>query len=194
MSRDLPTQLTSCNEDDVICQEFGDMSVFVSVGTTRFDELINTVLGEDVLNALKAKGHSKVVVQTGNSDFQWEGPQTSPIPVELFKFKSSLEEDISGASLVISHAGAGTCLEVQKAQKPHIVVVNEDLMNNHQIELAEKLADNGHCEHCVPRTLCETITKFEPSSLTPLPPGNPQAFADFLDNFIFGENSRDKDE
>jgi len=35
-------------------------------------------------------------------------------------------------------------LEVLGAGKPLVVVINEDLMANHQMELASKLFDEGH--------------------------------------------------
>ena len=42
---------------------------------------------------------------------------------------------------MISHAGAGTCIEVLQAGKTLAVIVNDSLMDNHQVELAEKLAE-----------------------------------------------------
>ena len=41
-------------------------------------------------------------------------------------------------------AGAGSCLEVLGARKPLLVVINDDLMHNHQLELAQKLHKDGH--------------------------------------------------
>lgn len=42
------------------------------------------------------------------------------------------------------HSGAGSILETLRAKKPLYVVVNADLMDNHQVELAEGLAVDGY--------------------------------------------------
>ena len=47
--------------------------------------------------------------------------------------------------------GAGTCLEILEKNKPLVVVINEELMHNHQTELATKLAELGYCEKCTCR-------------------------------------------
>ena len=47
-----------------------DKKVFITVGTTRFDELINTVLSDPLKKvqiALKEKGFTHLIVQTGKS-------------------------------------------------------------------------------------------------------------------------------
>ena len=107
------------------------------------------------------------------------------LTVESYNFKPSLEEDISGAALVISHAGAGTCLETLEAKQPLIVVVNETLMSNHQIELAAKLADDGHCAYCKsPRELSQVIANFEPEKLIPFPPGDIESFSGCMDEIV----------
>lgn len=38
-----------------------------------------------------------------------------------------------------------------------VVVVNEQLMDNHQLELAERLHADGHIFRCVPETLVQTL-------------------------------------
>ena len=107
------------------------------------------------------------------------------LSVESYNFKPSLQEDLLGAALVISHAGAGTCLETLEARKPLIVVVNETLMNNHQTELAGKLASDGHCAYCAsPQELSQVIANFEPEDLRPFPPGNKKDFAVCMDEIV----------
>ena len=62
-------------------------------------------------------------------------------------------------------------------------------MNNHQTELAEKLSGDGFLEYCVPSTLCETIKNFDPSKLKPFPPGDLNAFGEFIES-LFPDESK----
>jgi len=48
----------------------------------------------------------------------------------------------------VSPAGAGSCLETLEKGKPLVVVINEKLMNNHQLELAKQLHRDGHVLCC----------------------------------------------
>lgn len=73
---------------------------------------------------------------------------------EMYRFKPSLEEDMSNADLIISHAGAGSIMEglehcrkynsqcgqdESHDMKKLVVVINDILMDNHQCELAYAL-------------------------------------------------------
>nr|VWO98775.1 Hormone-sensitive lipase [Ganoderma boninense] len=90
------------------------MHVFVTVGSTRFDALVQRVLSEPVLDVLRAKGYRTLDVQCGNSEFDasllsrdaddhWEG--AGGLETSVWRFKPTLKEDYERADLIISHAG-----------------------------------------------------------------------------------------
>ncbi|XP_062577630.1 UDP-N-acetylglucosamine transferase subunit ALG13 homolog isoform X2 [Saccostrea cucullata] len=128
----------------------GGRSVFITVGTTEFEKLTNAVCSSTVLSTLLNLGYRKVTVQIGRG----KEPTIDRVPgieVEIFKLKPNITEDINQADLVISHAGAGSCLETLAANKPLLVVINDDLMNNHQLELAYQLNKDKHLYYCTTR-------------------------------------------
>lgn len=49
--------------------------------------------------------------------------------------------------------GAGSVLETLQAGKPLIVVINDLLMDNHQLELASQLAEDGHLYYATCRSV-----------------------------------------
>ncbi len=63
------------------------------------------------------------------------------IEIESFAYKPTLNDYMESASLIISHAGSGTILDGITKKKKMICVVNDKLMDNHQCEIAEKLAE-----------------------------------------------------
>ncbi|GLB35414.1 putative glycosyltransferase family 28 C-terminal domain [Lyophyllum shimeji] len=169
------------------------MLAFVTVGSTRFDSLVQAVLSQPVLSTLRLKGYTRLVVQCGNSSFELassiSGEKTlvverEGVDIELWNFKPTLQKEYESADLVISHAGSGTILDVLRLGKPLIVVVNPTLLDNHQQELAAALADLGHLQHSTIPDLAQTIQSFEPSSLTPFPPFDGSRFAKLLDEHM----------
>ena len=79
------------------------------------------------------------------------------IKLKSYGYKDSILDDIRQADLIISHAGAGSCMEVLERKKPLITVVNDELMNNHQIELAKKLNEEGYSLYCNTDSLADAI-------------------------------------
>ncbi|KAL6146629.1 hypothetical protein ACLB2K_057307 [Fragaria x ananassa] len=148
-------------------------TVFVTVGTTSFDALVNAVDTREVKEELWRRGYTEILIQMGRGSYipsKSEGGDDS-IAVDYFTFSSSIADHLRAASLVISHAGSGSIFETLRLGKPLIVVVNEDLMDNHQSELAEELADRKHLYCARPQTLCHIIADMKLESLIPYHPG-----------------------
>lgn len=61
--------------------------------------------------------------------------------------------------VLLCFIGAGSVLEVLQAGKPLIVVINELLMDNHQLELASQLSEEGHLYYATCR--CCTYCKLD---------------------------------
>ncbi|KAK8740878.1 hypothetical protein OTU49_002744 [Cherax quadricarinatus] len=159
-------------------------TVFVTVGTTRFDALIQAITEEDTLAILREKGYTKVTLQIGQGEFIPQDGEFHGVTVTHFRLKPSIDVDFATADLVISHAGAGSCLEALGAGKPLVAVVNNTLMANHQTELAEQLADSGFCFFCYPNTLQEKLTTMDISQLQTYVPGQPKLLAQYLNSVI----------
>lgn len=90
------------------------MLAFLTVGSTRFDSLVTSVLQDEFLFSLRRKGFKSLVVQCGNSAFELadrlkDGKRHKltkcGIEIECWKFWPSLEPEYQKADLVISHAG-----------------------------------------------------------------------------------------
>ncbi|KAK0459599.1 glycosyl transferase [Desarmillaria tabescens] len=166
------------------------MLVFVTVGSTRFDALVQAALSDHVLTALSKAGYTTAVIQCGNSDFAHAhsiqnggtlNTQQQNVTVEMYKFKPSLESDYERADLVISHAGSGTILDVLRLGKPLIVVPNPTLLDNHQEELATALEELGHLRSSTVSDLAHTIETFDRSAIVEFPPHDPSRFRRLLD-------------
>ncbi|XP_063038336.1 UDP-N-acetylglucosamine transferase subunit ALG13 homolog isoform X2 [Melospiza melodia melodia] len=159
-------------------------SMFVTVSTTSFDELIAAACSPPALQALQSRGYQKLLLQAGWGSLPQPQPSSSPAAaVEAFRFKDSLAEELQSADLVISHTGAGSCLETLENGKPLIVVINDKLMN-HQLELAKQLHRDGCVLYCNCSTLVETMQSMNLSALKPFPPGQPEKFASFLNKVL----------
>ncbi|XP_052891902.1 UDP-N-acetylglucosamine transferase subunit ALG13 homolog [Anopheles moucheti] len=161
-------------------------NVFVTVGTTEFQDLVRIVSSAAVLQQLSVLGCETLTIQFGKGEplnVEYIQKLTS-IRLSAYGLKSSIGEDISRADLVISHAGAGSCIEVLEAGKPLIVVVNETLMNNHQTELAERLSKDKNLFYCTPNTLLQTLAESDLRQLEKLAPGALDSFVNHLDTFM----------
>ncbi|KAK0090549.1 hypothetical protein PV325_011696 [Microctonus aethiopoides] len=141
-------------------------TVFVTVGTTKFDRLIETITDDNVLEALNARGYTRLILQIGKTSLRVDDtPRCGFFHIEAFGLKPSIREYMHSADLIISHAGAGSCLEALEAKKPLIVVSNELLMDNHQLELAEQLYKDKYLFQCTCDTLLDLVKTMDLSLL-----------------------------
>ena len=89
------------------------MIALVTVGSTQFDSLIQTVLSVPVLCSLHQKKYYNLIVQCGKSNFELAGRvgnsslklQKEGVDIEIWSFRPSLVPEYHRADLVISHAG-----------------------------------------------------------------------------------------
>ncbi|KAJ3676821.1 hypothetical protein LUZ60_002545 [Juncus effusus] len=169
----------------------GKKTVFVTVGTTCFDKLVAAMDSAKVKEALFRRGYTQLLIQMGRGSYipsKVSGEEGS-LNVDYFTFSSSIADYLKSASLIISHAGSGSIFETLRLKKPLIVVVNEDLMDNHQAELAEELADRKHLFCSRPQTIAETINSMDLEYLEPYTPGDSNTIVAQINNFFGFESN-----
>ncbi|KRX88441.1 UDP-N-acetylglucosamine transferase subunit ALG13 -like protein [Trichinella pseudospiralis] len=159
--------------------------LFVTVGSTEFDDLIATVTSDSVLSALKSIGVGEIRLQIGRGRHESVSAlQITEPSIDFYRYKNSLAEDLKWADLVISHAGAASCLEALELEKPLLVVVNDSLLDNHQVELADRLAKEGVLHYCTVSSLADTVRLFPSLNRKRWKAGDPEIFATWLDKIF----------
>lgn len=134
--------------------------VFVTVGTTQFDELIQKICTPQfIYNLCCILKYDGILLQIGKTNFKpdinyclsWIPKDYCHFTMDWFNLKpSGLEREMKDASLIISHCGSGSIFESLHLQKKVIAVINERLMDNHQAELAEEL---DHLQYIIKTTV-----------------------------------------
>jgi len=170
----------------------GPATAIVTVGSTRFDELIRTVDSQAFLDALRTIGIRRLVVQKGNGTYQPTAivGAGGDVEVQVIEYSPSLPADIRRAALVISHAGAGTIMDCLLSACRLVVVPNEALMNNHQIQLGMALQDQQLLFCFTASKLLEGLQKADFASLRRFPdapsPVFPRCVRELLDGAVPG--------
>mmetsp|Transcript_32295 Transcript_32295/g.81345 ORF Transcript_32295/g.81345 Transcript_32295/m.81345 type:complete len:180 (-) Transcript_32295:135-674(-) len=147
----------------------GVPTALATVGTTKFEALVDALDTERVQKALYAGGYRKLLVQRGKSS-RAPSQRTQGLTVEVYQYKASMADDMASSDLIISHAGAGSVMEALRAGKALIVVANEVLMDNHQLELANAMQSKGYLYQATPSTLDTVLQRADWSTRRPLPP------------------------
>lgn len=86
-------------------------NVFVTVGSTRFDKLVAVTSAATFLQLVHQLGYSHLTLQHGKSPITLHTPTAPSEEAHLstYSYKSSLQEDMESADLIISHAGNSFC-------------------------------------------------------------------------------------
>ncbi|CAF0908360.1 unnamed protein product [Brachionus calyciflorus] len=171
--------------------------LFVTVGTTKFERLINKILEEDILELAKKLHFKTIILQIGSGNHQDQNLKSlsddrnacikfnkNGLEIEAYRYKSSLKDDLLKADLVISHAGSGSIIESLENDKKLLVVCNEDLMDNHQFELAEKMAEMNYLVYSTCSNLHEKLKDLPNQNFAKYLPGNPYLFGNYLKKLI----------
>ncbi|QDZ23959.1 glycosyltransferase [Chloropicon primus] len=165
---------------------------FVTVGTTKFEDLIRSVDSEEVRDALVRAGYTNLTLQIGRGEYEptrvlepgARGP--SALRVLYFDLCPSLGAYMDESDLVISHAGAGSLFEALNAGRRVIAVPNPALMVNHQEELADHLAGKNLLLHAKvePAAIAEAIARMEDSDFDKYEPQDARTIVSKIDSLV----------
>lgn len=163
------------------------------MGSTKFNELVELVLKDAIIEQLLRWKTRKVLVQMGNCSVAEKGSFVkNGIQFEVYDYKPFLNEDMNWADLIISHAGAGTTMEALDLGKPLIVVPNRNLMDDHQLELAGKLAEGNHAVLTSIQTFNQDVKNVKKSWFQPPPQKKTRDFTEFLNKAVLGDDYKEK--
>lgn len=107
------------------------MNLLVTVGTTRFDRLVQRVALDPFFRS------HECVLQVGPGGLHPEG-------FEVFEFTDRILAYYERAELVITHGGAGSIYQILELRKPMIIVPNTDRADQHQSDIATFMHNNGY--------------------------------------------------
>ena len=123
-----------------------EKQILVTVGTTKFENLIKAIDDEKFYEMIINNKFTKLIIQKGYGEYIPKNYKKyeNKISIQISEILNNFENIIKSSELIISHGGAGIILESLKNKRKIIVCVNDELMDNHQIELANSLHENGY--------------------------------------------------
>jgi len=111
------------------------MKIFVTVGTTQFDALI------EYLDSHLPKDY-EVLFQIANGEYK-------PKNFKFITYTDKIDALYQEYDYIITHAGAGTIYKLLDLHKKMIVVPNLDRIDKHQIDIANYMEKNNHVISCI---------------------------------------------
>ncbi|KAL0483729.1 beta-1,4-N-acetylglucosaminyltransferase ALG13 [Acrasis kona] len=168
--------------------------VFVTVGTTQFEELIDAVTNLSLLELLEKNGYNDITIQKGNGrNVTTIIPEGLRVHLDVYEYKKSIIDDMKSADLIVSHCGAGCLMEALALKKRVIAVVNKSLWDNHQLELAQELSSSNHLIYTTPESLFDVLK--DPlfsdrlDGLSPFPAPTTKGFVDIVNQEMSQTNN-----
>lgn len=110
------------------------MKLFVTVGTTAFDELIQQVDQQLV------EGY-QVTCQIADGRYL-------PVNHSYFNFSHEINRYYSSADLVITHGGAGSIFKLLEQRKKLLIVPNLQRVDSHQRDICHFMENNQFAMAC----------------------------------------------
>jgi beta-1,4-N-acetylglucosaminyltransferase len=145
--------------------------IFVTVGTTEFDELIRQ------MDELAPRLDEPVICQIGRGTFL-------PRRCEHFRYAPSLERYLQQARVVVGHGGLGTIMAAVRLGKPFVGISNRGRPDQHQDQILSSFESRRYAIWCKALDdLADCIQEAGRAKLTPYvePPCHiPEVIGQFL--------------
>lgn len=152
-------------------------TLLVCTGATiTFSSLISYILTPEFLSSLPPIGIKTLILQYGNEvktgssvskdlyerltqDYEVtkDGFTYKDLKVIAFGYSDNIGKWINEADVIVSHAGTGSMLDCLQQGKPLIVVVNTELMDNHQLDVADAFVGLNYCKKDVLEGLLNSV-------------------------------------
>ncbi|CAB4253077.1 similar to Saccharomyces cerevisiae YGL047W ALG13 Catalytic component of UDP-GlcNAc transferase, required for the second step of dolichyl- linked oligosaccharide synthesis [Maudiozyma barnettii] len=166
--------------------ENGFTRIIAQIGNGYTETLVNQVaklsMADDYMCHVMA---DELGCNSIASSFKFESNGLEFIAIE---YSSKIEDLITiHGDLVISHGGTGSILDSLRLRKPLIVCVNDNLMDNHQQQIADKFENSGYIVSCTatPSSLTKSLTTIQGTTLKQFPTAHNVIFEQKLVDIAF---------
>ncbi|KAI0811475.1 hypothetical protein GGR55DRAFT_643286 [Xylaria sp. FL0064] len=167
-------------------------TAFVTIGATAgFRSLLQEVVSSKFLKTLRSLNYTDLVVQCG-PDLEYfesikpnDNQDSYGVKITAFSYAPDLNKYFTQASrsngddnngkrdcgVIISHAGSGSIIGALEFDSKLVAVPNPELMDNHQLEIAEEMESQGFLVHGTIGSVAEAVEKIDRMTLRTWPPG-----------------------
>lgn len=111
------------------------MNIFVTVGNTPYNSLIKAL--DDYVDP----SEHTITLQIANGDY-------IPKRHRYIRYTNQIVKAYNDADIVVTHAGAGCTFQLLEMKKKLVVVPNFDRVDDHQLDLADFVANNNYASVC----------------------------------------------